>query len=113
MIDITQKTIADELADDEILSKAAMSSRLGLLTEAARLTAGDRNKDYGSPVENHRHIAEIFNAITGIQISARNVAMLHVATKLARMKTSPLKSDSYVDAMAYLGIAYECEEAEK
>ena len=35
---------------------------------------------------------------------------MQVATKLARMASSPKKDDHYIDAMAYIGIAYECEE---
>ena len=84
-------------------------SRCDLLAEASALTSQDRNKDYGDPVDNMTHIADIFNAITGHQIKPSDVAILHIATKLARKRTSPLKKDHYVDTMAYMGIAYECE----
>jgi hypothetical protein len=86
--------------------------RLEILEEALRLTGGDRNQQYGSPVENHQHIADIFNAITGRDLTAAEVATVHIATKLARMKTSPTKADNYVDLAAYAGIRYECEADE-
>jgi len=86
--------------------------RIELLQKAIELTGDDRNEDYGEPVENHEHIARIFNAITGHHLTAADVAMLHVSTKLARMRTSPFKADNYTDCMAYLGIAFECKERE-
>ena len=89
-----------------------MTNRVDLLRTAAEITAGDRNADYGDPVTNHEQISRIFNAITGHNLTARDVALLHVSTKLARMRTSPLKEDSYIDGMAYLGIAFECAKAE-
>jgi len=89
------------------------ANRSVLLAEASSLTSGERNKDYGDPVENMTHIANIFNAITGHKIKPSEVPMFHIATKLARKKASPLKRDHYVDIMAYVGIAYECEVEEE
>ena len=97
--------------DDTILRNASIPLRVACLDEAASLTSGDRNKTYGPPVENMQHIADIFNAWTGLSITARHVAQMHVATKLARTETSPDHRDSYVDAMAYRGIEYECAVA--
>ena len=89
------------------------ANRSVLLAEASSITSGERNKDYGDPVENMAHIASIFNAMTGHDIKPSEVPMFHIATKLARRRTSPLKRDHYVDIMAYVGIAYECEVEEK
>lgn len=92
---------------------AAMPDRVDLLQEAINLTSGDRARDYGAVVENHKCIADIFNAITGRDLTAREVAVFHIATKLARTRTSPTKRDSWVDLMAYAGIAFECALAEQ
>jgi len=86
-----------------------MSDREDLLNEAKRLTTGDRMDTYGPPVENHEHIATIASAITGRHISAQDVAIVLIATKLARRQHSPLHADSYVDLMAYAGILFEIE----
>lgn len=94
--------------DDDILRIAATPMRAILLDKARGLTCGDRNKAYGDPVQNHTQIAAIFNAITGRDLSAREVALMHIATKLARLSGNLRHEDSYVDAMAYVGIAYEC-----
>lgn len=105
------KTAQDEWDDETIQIIAETPLRVLLLGEAANLTAGDRNREYGEPVGNMQHIAAIFNAMTGQEIAARDVALFHVATKLARLYGNPTHRDSHVDAMAYLGIAYECGEA--
>ena len=86
--------------------------RVLLLEEAASLTSGDRERAYGEPVGNMQQIADIYNAITGQAVSARDVALLHIATKLARLSKNAPHRDSYVDGMAYLGIAYECALAD-
>tara|TARA_R100001443_G_scaffold115087_1_gene132113 strand:+ start:566 stop:1024 length:459 start_codon:yes stop_codon:yes gene_type:complete len=87
--------------------------RCQLLNEAMSLTATTRNEDYGDAVDNHEHIARIYNAITGQRLTARDITLVHQATKLARRQTSPLKKDHYVDNMAYVGIEYECVMKEK
>jgi hypothetical protein len=80
------------------------------LREAERLTAGDRHKSYGDPYDNMAHIARIFNEITGRDLTPEEVPLFHLATKLARLRTSPGHKDSVVDGMAYLGIYHECAE---
>ena len=109
---MTDKTIEQEFEDEAILAIAAPPARAELLQEAERLTCGDRNAAYGDPVENHQHIADIFNAITGRDLSAREIALLHQATKIARRWHNPGHRDSYVDGMAYTGIEYKCAVAE-
>jgi hypothetical protein len=85
-----------------------------VLRTADKLTHGDRNRDYGEPVENHRHIAAIANAILGTDrwhLTPRDVALVLISVKLARLAKTPLHKDSYIDAAGYLGIAYECAVA--
>ena len=96
-----------------VIEKEIKNNRLALLKEAIELTSGDRAKDYGDAVANHKHIAKIFNAITGHNLTARDIALLHTCTKLSRGQTSPTKRDHYVDRMAYAGIEYECVMAEE
>ena len=96
-----------------VIEKELNDSRMQLLKEAIELTGGDRAKDYGDAVANHKHIAKIFNAITGHDLSARDIALLHTCTKLSRGQVSPTKRDHYVDRMAYAGIEYECVMAEE
>lgn len=107
-------TIQEEWEHDNILRRANTPLRVLILEDAADLTGagGDRNKDYGDPVENHAHIARIFNAVTGRDMTAREVAIMLGCVKWARRARSPLHRDSYVDGTAYAGIEYECALAE-
>lgn len=98
--------------DDAILAKARTPLRVADLYKAAALTDGARNKDYGHPVENHEQIARLASEMTGKSLSASDVVLVQMATKLARMRVSPLKEDHYHDLMAYTGILHECREAE-
>ena len=97
----------------DVIEKEIKENRLALLQEAIDLTGGDRAVDYGDAVANHQHIAKIFNAITGHDLSARDMALIHTCTKLSRGQTSPTKRDHYVDRMAYAGIEYECVMSEE
>lgn len=89
-------------------SNVLSGARLSLLNEALELTGGDRNADYGDPYDNHKLIADLATMITGKQLTAYDIVLVQVATKLSRMKVSRTKRDHYVDLMAYAGIAYEC-----
>ena len=88
------------------------SPRVRLLSEASALTSGDRNREYGEPVPNMQHIADIYNAVAGGCLTARDISLVHEATKLARRQMSPLHEDSYRDGMAYAGITFECALSE-
>tara|TARA_R110002020_G_scaffold73888_3_gene189498 strand:+ start:11304 stop:11651 length:348 start_codon:yes stop_codon:yes gene_type:complete len=84
-----------------------------MLDKAKELTMGDRNESYGEPYENMKRAADVFNAITGRDLSASEISTVQEAIKLARRKTSPTKADNYVDDMAYVGITAECVAREK
>lgn len=66
-----------------------------------------RGAVYGGVRENHDRIADIANAITGLNLTAHNIAMVLVAVKLSRILQSPDHADSYVDAINYLSFAGE------
>lgn len=89
-------------------------ARAAVLTEAAGLITGDRNKTYGSPTENFSNTAALWNVQIGHKLktplTAADVAQLMVQLKMARMIAQP-KRDNYVDAAGYLGCGWECEEA--
>ena len=109
----TRTDIQQEMEDEDIHHIAQGASRvpplrIQILEEAQRLTSGDRHKEYGDPYENHAQIASIFNAITGQNLDAREIALVQVATKLARLSKNHFHDDSHVDAAAYIGIVREC-----
>lgn len=87
--------------------------RVLCLEEAARLTTGKREEDYGDPATGMERAAQIYTAWTGTGLQGSDIAKVLIAVKLSRLAHSPLHRDSWVDAMAYLGICYECEADEK
>lgn len=76
------------------------------LNECAALI-GERGADYGGIEENFDRIAKIATEIIGTPISGYEVAMILVATKLARMSGTRDKQDNYLDAINYLAFASE------
>ncbi len=87
--------------------------RVALLEEAAKLTNGDRDKEYGPPEKNLSECAALWRAYVegkyGIvaPLDAEDVAWMNVLQKIARTYNGEPKRDTYVDAAAYSAIAGE------
>lgn len=99
--------------------------RVQMLETAIKLTAGDRDMEYGKPYNNLTDCAVLFSAyLVGrfrgetvdeltIKLTAEDVAWLNVLQKMARTFAGNVKPDTYIDAAAYSAIAGECAEEEK
>ena len=77
---------------------------------AAKLVNGERSKQHGEALENHRNIAELWTAYRGITFSPHDVAVMMALLKIARTKTGTHNPDDYVDGAAYLGLAGQFAE---
>ena len=75
-----------------------------ILDEAHHLI-GERGSDYGGIEDNFARIACIAQTALNVEVTPYQVAMIHVATKLARMAGPGDKHDNYVDAINYLAFA--------
>jgi hypothetical protein len=86
--------------------------RVGMLNEAATLTSGARDAEYGPPQENMGCAGElkaVFRKYLRRSISpAEQEALDMVMTKLSRLACGNPKRDTYVDAAGYMSIAGEC-----
>ena len=93
--------------------------RLEYLATAAKLTSGDRDREYGNPYDNLSDCAMLWSAyikgkytliddIGSLQLTAEDVAWLNVLQKIARTFAGRAKTDTYIDAAAYAAIAGEC-----
>jgi hypothetical protein len=82
-------------------------NRKDILDEASRLTHGDRDKNYGTPLVNHQRIAVIWSVILGLEITPSQVALCMAGVKIARLVESPEHADSFIDGAAYFAIAGE------
>lgn len=82
-----------------------------ILQEADRLIHGDRNKQYGHPLDNHSTTAEFFSAYLRAVarrgktvIDAEDVCMLNILQKVSREATSGAgKRDTITDIAGYAG----------
>ena len=96
------------------------STRARILYMGAKLTDGDRNKQYGEPVKNMQDIAALWETylrgMHGFQdrLTGEDVAHMMSLMKIARAYVSgPPHVDNYVDGAVYQAIAGECAEAER
>jgi hypothetical protein len=86
-----------------------------ILQEAQRLVYGDRNKDYGHPLDDFSRTAEMATGLLrnklkdGAQITAEDFGMLMILAKLSRQVNRP-KRDNLVDAAGYAATIQMCIE---
>jgi hypothetical protein len=82
--------------------------RVEALREAAKIIAGERDKQYGGPEENFTRIAKIWSVIFDMEFSPEDVAMAMVAVKVARYASkSGYQPDTWIDIAGYAGCGYE------
>ena len=56
-----------------------------LLRKASDLVSGDRQKDYGDKLHNHKNIADLWSAYLDTSISPHDVAVMMCLLKIARL----------------------------
>jgi hypothetical protein len=78
-----------------------------ILSEASRLTHGDRNKNYGDPFTNHQRISALWSVFLETEITPESAAIMLALVKVARLIESPDHLDSFIDGAAYFSIAGE------
>lgn len=99
--------------------------RVQFLMQGQRLTAGERDVEYGKPYDNLTACAGLFTAyLIGkyrghvvdeqqFDLTAEDVAWLNTLQKIARTFAGNVKPDTYIDAATYAAIAGECAEEDK
>lgn len=90
-----------------------MKPRDKLLWCAGKLINGDRQGEYGPPVENHKRIAKIWSAITGVDYAPETVAAMMIGLKLARLGERTDHMDSWVDIAGYAALGWEMHESQE
>lgn len=79
-------------------------NRPEILDKASAIVCGQREKDYGTPENNFKRIADLWNAYTGTeQFNAVDVSMMLGLLKIARIKTGSGSNtaDSFIDLAGY------------
>ena len=79
--------------------------RTQVLRDAATLVNGQRNRDYGEPIDNFERIAVGWRVLLGADVTPHQVALCMAWLKMARLCETPTHEDSYVDAAAYAALA--------
>jgi len=76
------------------------------MTDAARIF-NDRNPKYGDMRVGMERVAQISTLLTGMQLTAHDVALVLHAVKLSRLGGDRSNPDHYVDGINYLAFAGE------
>lgn len=82
-----------------------------ILDEAARITSQDRRKEYGPVATSFTRIALMWEAILGVSVSPRQVALCMIALKISR-DCAGAKRDNLVDIAGYARTAEMLEDGE-
>lgn len=82
-----------------------------ILLKAHALINGDRQNDYGHPIENLSRTAALWSAYLGRTVSAKDVAVCMAFVKLAR-EAGNHKPDNLLDAAGYIGLAADMEKVQ-
>ena len=73
-----------------------------VLQEAQRLVYGDRQADYGHPMDDFTRTAAMWTAILGMPVTPEQVGLCMIAVKVSRQCNHP-KRDNMTDAAGYAG----------
>jgi hypothetical protein len=97
-------------------------NRKDTLMTAESMVNGDREQDYGTPEDNFKIIADLWNIYVNkvcfiqpnlIYITPHDVGMMMSLLKHGRIISGQPKPDNYVDACGYLACAAEIATKEE
>lgn len=81
-----------------------------VLEEAQRIIYGDREKTYGHPAKNLTTTASFWGEYLGTQITAKDVCVMMMLLKIARLRNDINHRDSVVDTCGYAALIERCDE---
>lgn len=92
-------------------------TRADILHAAEKCVCGQREQDYGTPEDNFKTIAELWEAYlnkactrgVNVRVEAKDVAMMMALLKIARIAAGGGKADSWIDLAGYAACGAECE----
>lgn len=96
-------------------------NRSQILDQAKKCVCGEREQDYGSPENNFRTIAELWNTYLkaigvldpdGGRVAPKDVAAMLTLLKIARISSGHAKEDNWVDIAGYAACGGELESGE-
>lgn len=81
-----------------------------ILDEAKEIIYGDREKTYGHPSKNLEVIASFWGDYIGTTLSSKDVAVMMILLKVARLRNDINHRDSVVDICGYAGLIERCND---
>lgn len=117
------EVIEDETPDvTEVVEKYGEDAkrkltRADILHAAEKCVCGQREQDYGTPEDNFKTIAELWEAYlnkactrgVNVRVEAKDVAAMMALLKIARIAAGGGKADSWIDLAGYAACGAECE----
>lgn len=92
-----------------------LPKRAEILTDAITYVSKDRNATHGNPEDNFGLIADYWTTYLrgreGQPIDAKDVAVMCILIKVARIRSSPQHRDNWVDIAGYAGCGGEVANA--
>lgn len=85
-----------------------------VLEEAHKIIYGDREQTYGKPSKNLETIAKMWNAyllaLPERELNAKDVSVMMILLKAARLANQQTHRDSVVDICGYAALIERCDE---
>ena len=82
-------------------------TRKETLNLAEQAVCGDRQQSYGSPENNFKLIAQLWDTYLDTEITPQDVAVMMILLKIARISTGVNKDDNWVDIAGYAACGAE------
>lgn len=93
-------------------NKGKRMKREELLENAKNICCNEREDIYGNPENNFNKIAGYWNETLSKKliepITGEDAAKMMCLMKIARMDNGKFNKDNYIDAAAYIALAFEC-----
>lgn len=99
----------DDLIKDVLESSVdePMNPREDILRTANEYVNGDRNVQYGDPIEDFRRTADLWGAYLGTFFEPHDVAVMIALVKVSRIRWSPEKKDHWADLAGYAACGWD------
>ena len=107
----------DEAVEENSGNVKRRLTRADILHAAEKCVCGQRETDYGTPEDNFKTIAELWEAYlnkacirgVNVRVEAKDVAVMMALLKIARIAAGGGKADSWIDLAGYAACGAECE----